>query len=110
MSVHRLVLEIFVGPCPYGQEACHNDSDPSNNRVSNLRWDTHQGNMKDREAGPKHIRGSRNGFAKLTEEAVVEIRLLLRQRLKQTAIARRFKISGALVSQINKRTRWKHVL
>ena len=46
--VHRLVLESFVGPCPEGMEACHNDSDPSNNSLENLRWDTHAANMQDK--------------------------------------------------------------
>lgn len=47
ISVHRLVLMAFVGPCPSGMEACHNDGDPSNNSLSNLRWDTHKNNMAD---------------------------------------------------------------
>lgn len=46
--VHRLVLEAFVGPCPDGMEACHHDDDPTNNHLSNLRWDTRGANLKDR--------------------------------------------------------------
>lgn len=45
--VYRLVLEAFVGPCPPGSECCHNDGDQTNSRLSNLRWDTHGGNMQD---------------------------------------------------------------
>ena len=46
--VHRLVLEAFVGPCPHGMESCHfPDSDPSNNRLNNLRWDTPTANHLD---------------------------------------------------------------
>lgn len=47
-GAHRLVLEAFVGPCPPGMEACHNDGDPSNNALSNLRWDTKSANMLDK--------------------------------------------------------------
>lgn len=47
LGVHRLVLEAFVGPCPDGMEGCHNNGDPANNRVENLRWDTHANNMHD---------------------------------------------------------------
>jgi hypothetical protein len=47
-KIHRLVLEAFVGPCPEGMEACHNDGDGLNNRLENLRWDTRSGNMRDR--------------------------------------------------------------
>lgn len=50
VSIHRLVLEAFIGPCPTGLEACHNDGNPENNHAANLRWDTHAGNMQDRLA------------------------------------------------------------
>lgn len=46
--VHQLVLEAFVGPCPSGQQTCHNNGDPSDNRVENLRWDTQKENMADK--------------------------------------------------------------
>jgi hypothetical protein len=54
--VHRLVLESFVGSCPEGMEACHDpDPTPSNNRLDNLRWDTHVENLADmRRAGRHH--------------------------------------------------------
>ena len=46
--IHRLVLEAFIGPCPEGMECCHfPDRDPSNNRLENLRWDTHKANVAD---------------------------------------------------------------
>jgi hypothetical protein len=38
--IHRLVLEIFVGPCPSGMESCHNDGIPAHCYLKNLRWDT----------------------------------------------------------------------
>lgn len=47
-SIHRVVLEAFVGPRPDGMETCHGDGNPANNRVENLRWDTHSENTKDR--------------------------------------------------------------
>lgn len=47
LSVHRLVLEAFVGPCPEGMECCHYDDNPTNNALSNLRWDTSRSNKQD---------------------------------------------------------------
>jgi hypothetical protein len=44
-SVHRLVLEAFVGPCPDGMEGCHGNF--RNNALSNLRWDTKSANQFD---------------------------------------------------------------
>jgi len=47
-QVHRLVLEAFVGPCPPGEETCHDpDPDPTNNRLDNLRWGTRSDNIND---------------------------------------------------------------
>jgi hypothetical protein len=34
--VHRLVLETFVGSCPAGMEACHNNGIRTDNRLENL--------------------------------------------------------------------------
>jgi hypothetical protein len=47
--VHRLVLLAFVGPCPPGQQGCHNDGHPANNLPGNLRWDTGRSNMLDKQ-------------------------------------------------------------
>jgi len=54
LQVHRLVLEAFVGPCPPGMECCHNDGDPTNNVVTNLRWDTPSANARDRVRHGRH--------------------------------------------------------
>lgn len=45
--VHRLILTTFVSPPPTDMEGCHNDGDPSNNAVENLRWDTRAANVRD---------------------------------------------------------------
>ncbi len=44
---HTLVLAAFVHPRPEGMEGCHNDGDRENNRLDNLRWDTHSNNQLD---------------------------------------------------------------
>lgn len=47
-SVHRLVLESFVGPVPDGHEVCHNNGVPDDNRLENLRYGTRSENQLDR--------------------------------------------------------------
>ncbi len=49
-SIHQLVMETFVGP-RIGEfpDCCHWDGDPLNNRLENLRWDTHSNNEADKE-------------------------------------------------------------
>jgi hypothetical protein len=48
-SVHRIVIETFDKPCPAGFECCHNDGNPKNNLITNLRWDTPQNNSNDKK-------------------------------------------------------------
>lgn len=57
--VHWLVLSVFVGPHPEGLETCHNDGDPANNAVSNLRWDTKSANARDRLRHGRHHQAAR---------------------------------------------------
>jgi hypothetical protein len=46
--IHKAVLTTFVCPQPDGLVACHDDGNPANNRLNNLRWDTRRSNMLDR--------------------------------------------------------------
>lgn len=54
ISVHTLVLEAFVGPCPEGMECLHEDDDAQNNQLSNLRWGTRTENLRDRVRNGTH--------------------------------------------------------
>lgn len=45
--VHRMVLLAFVGEPAPSLIGCHNDGDPTNNHLSNLRWDTRRSNNLD---------------------------------------------------------------
>ena len=45
--VHQLVAEAFIGPRPDGLVTCHNNGARTDNRVSNLRYDTQAGNLAD---------------------------------------------------------------
>lgn len=57
--VHRLVLEAFFGPCPDGMEGCHNNGNPSDNRLENLRWDTRSENIRDSVRHGTHSKSAR---------------------------------------------------
>jgi len=60
--VHRLVLLTFRGEPTKGQEGCHNNNIRTDNRLSNLRWDTHQSNVADCiDSGNFRSIGSYNG-------------------------------------------------
>lgn len=46
-SVHQLVARAFIGPLPPGMEVLHRNGDRIDNRVENLRYGTHQENVRD---------------------------------------------------------------
>lgn len=45
--VHRLVMLAFVGAPPHGYEVLHNDGNPKNNALSNLRYGSRTDNILD---------------------------------------------------------------
>jgi len=60
VAVHRLILLAFVGePVAPATEACHNDGTQTNNRLSNLRWDTPSANRRDTVRHGKHNNASK---------------------------------------------------
>jgi hypothetical protein len=78
MSVHRLVLSAFVGPCPPGQESRHGPGGALDNRLINLCYGTRVENAADRVRDGTNVHpgpsGEDNGNAKLTTAIVAECR------------------------------------
>lgn len=109
-KVHIIVLEAFVGPRPAGTVCRHMDGNGMNNRLSNLRWGTPEENYADRHRHGTHNTGSRNGRARVDENAVVAIRERLATGEKHAAIATDFGISRGIVAHISAGRTWKSVL
>ncbi len=102
---HKLVLEAFVGKRPIGMECCHNDGNPQNNHLSNLRWDTAKNNHADKVRHGTTNRGENCGTAKLTGIQVDAIRQDTRlHRL----IALDYGVRANTISRIKSGVRWKH--
>lgn len=102
--VHRLVLLAFIGES--SQVVCHNDGDPSNNKLSNLRYDSHCANMADKKKHGTSNIGDRNGNAKIKAVHVFEIRKRLLIGEKQISIAKHMAISTTTVSDIATGKTW----
>ena len=104
-SLHRLVLEAFVGECPDGMEACHYDDNPTNNHLSNLRWDTHYNNCQERDS-PK---GQANGNSILTDNQVREIKWALSHSFSNKEIANTYGVGRANINRIANNHSWSHI-
>lgn len=105
-GVHQLVLMAFVGPCPEGMEGCHfPDSTRTNNNLSNLRWDTHANNNRDRE----YAKGEHHHAAKLTPHQIISIRNEYAGGAVQVYLASKYNVTQSQISAIVKRKTWKHI-
>ena len=107
-----MVLETFVGPCPKGMEACHNNDIKTDNRLSNLRWDTKSNNTFDAINHNKHVnnKGERSGQAKLTEQNVhIIIYMYYTGLFSQPTLAKLYNIGHSTVYNIVNKRKWKHL-
>jgi len=107
--LNRLILLTFVGPCPSDMEGCHNDGDYLNNRLKNLRWDTHRNNCQDKIRHGTIIHGEKSNFSKLKSEQVIEIRKLYATGVyTQEKLGNRYKVNRATISYIINNKSWKN--
>lgn len=113
VRLHRLVLEAFAGPCPAGMEGCHNDGNPRNNALSNLRWDTPLANQLDsvrhgtKARPPLHF-GEAHPNSRLTDAEVEAIKSHQARRGLHAQLAREFNVSQTTIGRI--RTQRQRVL
>lgn len=93
MPVHTAVALTFIGPRPCGKDVCHNDGNPENNRLDNLRYDNRTDNILD-----VYRIGGR--WRKLSLEEIREIRQLMDGGATGAEVARHFNVSQSTVSKI----------
>lgn len=107
-TVHSLVARAFLGDPAPGQIVCHNNGDRLDSRLENLRYGTAKENNHDMVAHGTRTRGEMYSNAKLTDEAVREIRRL-KGNLSLTKTAAKFGVSVAAIQAVHKRRTWTHV-
>lgn len=110
--VHRLVWSAAHGEIPAGMMILHKCDNPPCFRLDHLYCGTALDNMRDRKRAGHYApsAGEANNHARLTEEAVIEIRrLYLQEGLNQTKIAKQFGITQPHVSAITRGKSWTHL-
>lgn len=123
MRVHRLVALAFLGPpptlcafshplvSPRHEQAmvCHNDGNPANNRLENLRYGTAAENCADRVKHGTALQGSRHPNSKLTDADVLAIRARRDSGESIKSIAADYPYAASVISAVASRKRWKHL-
>lgn len=113
LGIALIVLRAFVGPRPLGCEPLHfPDTDPGNNRVSNLRWAPRGTSKLGRQLGPTMpplSRGVGSPNALLVDEDVVEARDLYRAGFGYKEIADRLVVHPETARKLLIGETWSHV-
>ncbi|MBW1729194.1 MAG: HNH endonuclease [Deltaproteobacteria bacterium] len=109
-SVHRLVLETYIGKCPKNMVCRHLDGNKANNHLDNLCWGTRHENEQDKIKHGTVRRGENHNDAKLTEQ---DVRLIYGVywdgAYELDELAKHFSVNtGTIHDVVHKRT-WKHL-
>lgn len=125
-GAHRIAWTLVNGPIPEGMHALHRCDNPPCCNPAHLFAGTQLDNTADmmakgrarmigRPANPNqppkpgHCKGEQHYSAKVTTDAVIDIRTRFLLGESQSALARHFEISQSMVFKIVHRKSWKHV-
>jgi hypothetical protein len=110
-SIHRCVLEAFVGPCPEGYHGAHGDGDKTNNRLTNLRWASPAENAADKVSHGTMFSpaGEKNPNAIVTAAQVLDVVARVRAGETQRSIARELGVMPQLINSIMRGKAWNSV-
>lgn len=109
-TVHSLVLTVFVGVRPEGLQGCHNNANPADNRLGNLRWDTNAQNQADKVAHGNSNRGTKCPNSKLSESEVFAIRVAFEEGKTDGEIGKCFGVSSTCIKHIRQGKSWSWLI
>lgn len=114
--IHRIVLTAFRGPPLPTHESCHSNGIASDNRIENLRWDTHVSNCADRKTHGTHAGGCHMALAgeahhqsKLTMKDVHRIREASLFGADLYDLASIYDVSYNAIWSVTTRKSWTHI-
>lgn len=106
---HRASWVIYKGPIPKGMLVCHKCDHPECTNPEHLFLGTPSENTKDMINKNRKVVGSKVPTAKLDEEKVKEIRILLSLGKSYPKIARMFGVASGTIARIKNGETWSHV-
>lgn len=107
-TVHRLVAEAFLGQRLEGQIIRHIDGNRYNNKAENLSYGTPEENTLDTIKHKVH-KGENNGNSKINDITVKAIKLLLKNNVSQSEIARSLGLTVSAIHLIKIGKNWGHI-
>lgn len=109
-NVNNLVCRAFHGLPPAGcDQSRHHDGKRKNNFPENLSWTNAKGNADDRRVHGTHPKGSKNGFSKLDEAMVADIKRELLAGEMGVVLARQYNVEKSTIYLIARGKTWRHV-
>jgi hypothetical protein len=108
-NAHRIAWMLFKGEIPEGLWVCHTCDVGICVNPDHLWLGTPKDNSQDMKRKNRHCPGSRNGAARLNEEKVKQIKILLKEGITQRAIAKRYGVHQATIWRISKGRKWNHI-
>ena len=101
--VHDLVLRAFVGAPPTKRECCHNNGDPADNRLENLRWGTRSENNIDA------VRHQRRGKLSADDVRAIRHALAIGARGTGLQLAHEYDVCSTTISAIKVGRHYGHL-
>jgi NUMOD4 motif. len=91
-NIHALVMTCFIGERQKGKEVCHNNGNPHDNRLENLRYGTKAENKQDMRLHGTYQEGEKHGCAKIKDCEAKEIIRLFKLGIKSIILAKMFRV------------------
>ena len=109
--VHRLVAQAFLGLDISDSKvyACHINDIKNDNRAENLFLGSHNDNIQDAVKKGRIGKYENHSRAKLKNEDIPKIMELLKQKVKQSKIAKQFNVCSHVISNIKTGRSWKGI-
>lgn len=110
VGAHRVSYEMHVGPIPEGMDVLHRCDEAACTNPRHLFTGTNRDNTQDRDRKGRTCVGQNHPMAKLTTQAVREIRAKMPRRGAEVRrFAARFGVTPSAIRHARDRRNWKHV-
>lgn len=106
---HVLVAEHFIGDRPLGMDVCHNNGDPSDPFIQNLRYGTRSDNISDSKTHGTFIVGEDRSGAVLCNDDVVQIKMELVRETSIPDLAKKYGVAETTIKSIKQGKSWAHI-